>query len=45
MQSLKTLAEHHETPTMVQEEVVIKGWFGEPKGLVQILVERGLIDV
>jgi hypothetical protein len=44
-QSLNTLAERHGIPTMVQKEVVIKGWLGEPKGLAQILAERGLIDV
>ena len=31
-------------PTMVEEDDVVKGWVGKPKGIKQVLWERGLLD-
>ena len=31
-------------PTMVQEDDVVEGWVGKPKGIKQVLWERGLLD-
>ena len=41
---LQEIAEQNNIPLFVEEDEVIKGWEGKPKGMLQILWERGWID-
>ena len=41
---LQEMAEARNLPLSYEEEIVIEGWVGKPKGSLQILFERGWID-
>jgi len=42
--NLQALAQQHGVQTTVEKQKIIQGWEGKPKGILQILWERGLID-
>jgi hypothetical protein len=44
LEELQGFARSHNIPLKQTVDVVIEGWVGKPKGLLQILHERGLID-
>jgi len=41
---LQALVQQHGVQTTVEKQKIIQGWEGKPKGILQILWERGLID-
>jgi len=41
---LQTIATMHGISTQTEEDIIIQGWMNKPKGLLQILWERGWID-
>ena len=41
---IEELANQHNVKISVEEELIIEGWVGKPKGMLQILWERGFID-
>jgi hypothetical protein len=41
---LQKKAQNHGLDLKYEEEEVIEGWYGKPKGLLQVLWERGFID-
>jgi len=45
MDELKLQANRYNVPVSIEVPEVIEGWEGKPKGLKQVLWERGLLDV
>ena len=41
---IEQLAKEYEISRTCEEEVVKEGWLGKPKGLLQVLLERGWVD-
>ena len=44
MKEIQEIAGLHNIPITVEEDDVVEGWVGKPKGQRQILWERGLLD-
>jgi len=44
MKEVQEIAALHNVPITVEEDDVVEGWVGKPKGQRQILWERGLLD-
>ncbi len=42
---MQELCKQHNLPTEVIEQKIVEGWEGKQKGLLQILWERGFVDV
>lgn len=41
---LKEIAKQNNIPLVYEQQEVLKGWEGQPKGMLQVLWERGFID-
>jgi hypothetical protein len=41
---LKEIARRNNIPVVFEMQEIVKGWEGQPKGMLQILWERGFID-
>ena len=44
IEEVQEMATAANLPTMVEEDDVVEGWVGKPKGIKQVLWERGLLD-
>jgi hypothetical protein len=41
---LKEIAQRNNIPLVFEQQEILKGWQGQPKGMLQVLWERGFID-
>ena len=44
LKSIQSIAFSHGLPTTYQNQKIKKGWMNAPKGMMQILHERGFLD-
>ena len=44
IKELQEIAVARNLPTTIEEDDVVEGWLGKPKGIKQVLWERGLLD-
>jgi hypothetical protein len=41
---LKEIAQRNNIPLVFEQQEILKGWQGQPKGMLQVLWEHGFID-